>query len=283
MKFQKLFNQQKAIRFRQFSRKGYALFACLGRVVTIGVLSVATLRSAAATSDSLSVVGVSSAKGAEVVGDTLVDKEATLADVEVTGSRAPLALGQAVRMVTVLSREEIQAAPVHSINDLLKMAVGVDVRQRGPMGAQTDIGIRGSTQEQIAVLLNGINICDPQTGHNTFDLPCDLSDIVRIEVLEGPAGRVFGTSSLQGAINIVTSDGRGKRSEGRVEGGSYGYLSTAGRVAIDVHSLSASLTRSDGYQRSKAGALNSDYAPTFVACRLDNQGFRLEYVLEREV
>ena len=260
MKFQKLFNQQKAIRFRQFSRKGYALFACLGRVVTIGVLSVATLRSAAATSDSLSVVGVSSAKGAEVVGDTLVDKEATLTDVEVTGSRAPLALGQAVRMVTVLSREEIQAAPVQSINDLLKMAVGVDVRQRGPMGAQTDIGIRGSTQEQIAILLNGINICDPQTGHNAFDFPVDISDIVRIEVLEGPAGRVYGTSSLVGAINIVTADGRGKRSEGRVEGGSYGYLSTAGRVAIDVHSLSASLTRSDGYQRSKAGALNSDYA-----------------------
>jgi outer membrane receptor for ferrienterochelin and colicin len=52
-------------------------------------------------------------------------------------------------MVTVLSREDIQAAPVQSINDLLKMAVGVDVRQRGPIGAQTDIGIRGSTSEQI--------------------------------------------------------------------------------------------------------------------------------------
>ena len=272
MKFKKLFNQQKAIRFRQFSRKGYALFACLGRVVTIGVLSVATLRSAAATSDSLSVVGVSSAKGAEVVGDTLVDKEATLADVEVTGSRAPLALGQAVRMVTVLSREEIQAAPVHSINDLLKMAVGIDVRQRGPMGAQTDIGIRGSTQEQIAVLLNGINICDPQTGHNTFDLPCDLSDIVRIEVLEGPAGRVFGTSSLQGAINIVTSlppahsTKRRSKTEVRLEGGSFGYLSAAGSINFSPlfggvgGSLSASYTRSDGYQRSEAGALNSDLA-----------------------
>ncbi len=258
MEFKRQFNQRKALRFRQFTRKGYALFACLGRVVTIGVLSVATLRSAAVTTpDSLSVVGTT------VVGDSVAnspDKEATLDDVEITGSRAPLALGQAARMVTVLSREEIQAAPVQSINDLLKMVAGVDVRQRGPMGAQTDIGIRGSTQEQITILLNGINICDPQTAHNAFDLPCDLSDIIRIEVLEGPASRVYGTSSLVGAINIVTNDGKGKRSEARVEGGSFGYLSSAGRLTVSNHALSANFSRSDGYQRSKAGALNSDYS-----------------------
>ena len=258
MYFKRQFNQRKAIRFRQFSRKGYALFACLGRVVTIGVLSVATLRAAAVTTpDTLSVVGGSSAN---IADDDSPDKEATLDDVEVTGSRAPLALGQAARMVTVLTRDEIQAAPVQSINDLLKMAVGVDVRQRGPLGAQTDVGIRGSTQEQITILLNGINICDPQTGHNTFDLPCDLSDIIRIEVLEGPASRVYGTSSLVGAINIVTNDGKSKRSEVRVEGGSFGYLSAAAKLSIVNSQLSINYTRSDGYQRSKAGALNSDYS-----------------------
>ena len=264
MEFKRQFNQRKALRFRQFTRKGYALFACLGRVVTIGVLSVATLRAAAATTtDTLSVVGTT------VVGDSVAnspDKEATLDDVEITGSRAPLALGQAARMVTVLSRDDIQAAPVQSINDLLKMVAGVDVRQRGPMGAQTDIGIRGSTQEQITILLNGINICDPQTAHNAFDLPCDLSDIIRIEVLEGPASRVYGTSSLVGAINIVTSlppapsKERGNPTQVSVEGGSFGYLSAAGRLALSNHALSANFSRNDGYQRSKAGALNSDYS-----------------------
>ena len=232
MIFKRQFNQRKALRFRQFTRKGYALFACLGRVVTIGVLSVATLRAAAVTTpDTLSVVGGSPTN---IADDDSPDKEATLDDVEITGSRAPLAL--------------------------LKMVAGVDVRQRGPIGAQTDIGIRGSTQEQITILLNGINICDPQTAHNAFDLPCDLSDIIRIEVLEGPASRVYGTSSLVGAINIVTNDRKSKSSEIRIEGGSFGYLSSAGRVAVSNHALSANFTRSDGYQRSKAGALNSDYS-----------------------
>ena len=251
--YKPLFNQRKALRFRQFKRKGYALFACLGRVVIIGVLSVATLTSASAATDNSNTT--------DETGDPQkIDKETTLDDVEVTGSCAPLALGQAVRMVTVLSREEIQAAPVQSINDLLKIAVGVDVRQRGPIGAQTDISIRGGTSEQITILLNGINICDPQTGHNAFDLPCDISDIERIEVLEGPAGRVYGTSSLVGAINIVTRDVRSKMAEVRVEGGSFGYLSAAGRIALGLHSLSSNYTRSDGYSRSKAGSLNSDYS-----------------------
>ena len=258
--YKPIFNQRKALRFRQFTRKGYALFACLGRVVTIGVLSVATLESASAATDDIST------KTEKTSDEQQTDKEATLDDVEITGSRAPLALGQAARMVTVLSREDIQAAPVQSINDLLKMAVGVDVRQRGPIGAQTDVGIRGGTSEQITILLNGINICDPQTGHNAFDLPCDISDIERIEVLEGPAGRVYGTSSLMGAINIVTKDGRSKMAEVRVEGGSFGYLSTAGRIALTsrllplTSQLSTSYTRSDGYQRAKSGALNSDYS-----------------------
>ena len=267
MKYKTLFNQRKALRFRHFSRKGYALFACLGRVVTIGVLSVATLESASAAHRHVSTD--------EEHADSLrvTEKEATLDDVEVTGSRAPLALGQAARMVTVLSREEIQAAPVQSINDLLKMAVGVDVRQRGPIGAQTDIGIRGSTSEQITILLNGINICDPQTGHNAFDMPCDVSDIVHIEVLEGPAARVYGTSSLVGAINVVTRQNeklemRNEKWNGnfRIEGGSFRYFSTAGRISLPsaishlTSSLSASFTRSDGYSRAKSDALNADYS-----------------------
>ena len=253
MMYKPNFNQRKALRFHHFTRKGYALFACLGRVVIIGVLSVATLTSASAATDNSNTT--------DETGDPQkIDKETTLDDVEVTGSCAPLALGQAVRMVTVLSREEIQAAPVQSINDLLKIAVGVDVRQRGPIGAQTDVSIRGGTSEQITILLNGINICDPQTGHNAFDLPCDISDIERIEVLEGPAGRVYGTSSLVGAINIVTRDVRSKMAEVRVEGGSFGYLSAAGRIALGLHSLSSNYTRSDGYSRSKAGSLNSDYS-----------------------
>ena len=99
---------------------------------------------------------------------TITNQGVMMEEVHVTGTRAPLTVSQQARMVTVLSREDIQAAPVQSVNDLLKYAVGVDVRQKGPLGALTDVSVRGGNSEQITVLLNGINICDAQTGHNSL-------------------------------------------------------------------------------------------------------------------
>jgi len=273
--------------FRQFGNKGYSLFACLGREVVCSVLSVATLTYASAESVSTHPVVTDSAA-------MTTAREMVLEEVSVTGSRAPLTKSQAARMVTVLDRADIAQAPVQSINDLLKYAIGVDIRQRGPIGAQTDISIRGGTSEQIILLLNGINICDPQTGHNTMDLPVDLSDIVRIEVIEGPAGRIYGTSSLVGAVNIVTrSQEAGVRRQEitlHTEGGSYGYANIGGRYSTDscspysfspIASLSANYSRSDGWSRSKAGRLNTDFsgAKGFYQGQYEDGNIRLNWHL----
>ena len=268
-----IFNKRTPMTFKQFGRKGYSLFACLGREVLIGTLSVATLTYAKADGISIEPIKPDTTK---------TSREVRLEEVNVTGSRAPLTRGQQARMVTVLERADIQAAPVQSINDLLKYAVGVDVRQRGPIGAQTDVSIRGGNYEQITILLNGINICDPQTGHNAFDFPLDISDIERIEVLEGPAGRVYGTSSLVGAINIVTKKDTESGLDAHLDGGSYGYLNTGARVALQgktSHSLSANLTRSDGYSRNKAGGLNADYSggKAFYQGSYDDEQFNVSW------
>ncbi len=278
------FQKREVLVFHQFQRKSYSLFACLGREVIISVLSVATLSSSKAASISDETWRVDSNQ---------VTKEVWLGDVGVTGSRAPLTQRQAVRMVTVLSREDIQAAPVQSINDLLKMAVGVDVRQRGPLGSQTDISIRGGTQEQITVLLNGINIGDPQTAHNVMDLPVQLDEIVRVEILEGPAGRTYGTSSLVGAINIVTHPQRLSLGERKMasstsvglEGGSFGSAKGNGRVNMQTahwnNQLSGSYARSDGYSRAQNGSLNTDFSGSkgFYQGEYDDENVHLAWHL----
>ena len=273
------FNMKRQVLvFRHFGNKGYSLFACLGREVVCSVLSVATLTYASAESVSTDPVVTDSAS-------MTTAREMMLEEVSVTGSRAPLTKSQAARMVTVLDRADIAQAPVQSINDLLKYAVGVDVRQRGPIGAQTDISIRGGTQDQIILLLNGINICDPQTGHNAMDLPIDLSEIVRIEVLEGPAGRIYGSSSLVGAINIVTRPALETSADITVEGGSYGYGKLSARTNLKQgawnNQVSAGYSRSDGYSRSKAGTLNTDFsgAKAFYQGQYEDEDIRLRWHL----
>ena len=282
--------KRQSLVFRHFGNKGYSLFACLGREVVCSVLSVATLTYASAETVATHPVVTDSAA-------MTTAREMVLEEVSVTGSRAPLTKSQAARMVTVLDRAEIQQAPVQSVNDLLKYAVGVDVRQRGAIGAQTDISVRGGTMDQIILLLNGINICDPQTGHNAMDLPVDLSDIVRIEVIEGPAGRIYGSSSLVGAINIVTrSNSRSEECVGRseitlhAEGGSYGYANVGGKISHSTlltphstisNSFSANYSRSDGYSRSKAGGLNTDFsgAKGFYQGQYEDDDVRLNWHL----
>ena len=264
---------KKTVRFRQFQNSPYAAFRSLKVEVTIGVLSVATLTFA--TPDTASAQVVTTPQNQEKLYE--------LEEVEVTSSRAPLTLGQSARLVTVLARETIAAAPAQSVNDLVKLAAGVDVRQRGPIGAQTDISVRGGTNEQITILLNGININDPQTGHNSADFPVDIADIERIEVLEGPAGRVFGTSSLVGAINIVTRKDNQTGGDVHIEAGSFGYISGGGRVNVSNdtfhNQLSASYTRSDGYTRNQAGGLNSDFntLKLFYQGRFENDALYLSW------
>ncbi len=270
--------KRQVLVFRHFGNKGYSLFACLGREVVCSVLSVATLTYASAESVATNPVVTDSAT-------MTTAREMMLEEVSVTGSRAPLTKSQAARMVTVLDRRDIAQAPVQSVNDLLKYAVGVDVRQRGPIGAQTDISIRGGTSEQIILLLNGINICDPQTGHNAMDLPVDLSEIVRIEVLEGPAGRIYGSSSLVGAINIVTKPASKTSTTLNLEGGSYGYAKASGRANLKQgawnNQLSAGYSRSDGYSRSKSGDLNADFsgAKAFYQGQYEDHQVRINWHL----
>lgn len=245
------FNKRTSLRFKQFRRKGYSLFAALGKEVLIGVLSVSTLTYAKANSISVRQ---------DLGEDTLSHQEVKLDEVVVTGSRAPLTALQSAKIVSVISRDDIQRAAVQTVNDVLKMAIGVDVRQRGGFGVQTDISLNGGTHDQMTILLNGMNISNPQTGHNAADFPVSIDDIERIEVLEGAAARVFGSNAFSGAINIVTRGASilNQHVNVRLEGGSFGTFGAAAGYEVGSSDVGHALV-SGGYTRSDGGMENSDF------------------------
>ncbi len=174
-----------------------------------------------------------------------------LDEIEVSAQRAPVLYPQVARVVSVITREEIEYAPVANIQDLLEYVAGVDVRQRGAEGVQADVSIRGGTFDQTLILLNGVNITDPQTGHHNLNLPVSLIQIERIEILEGPAARVYGPNAFSGAINIVTRQPDDTALEVGVGGGSFGYLDVNGMGSFATtnsqHAISIEQKNSDGY------------------------------------
>ena len=96
--------------------------------------------------------------------------EWVLPEVEVC-AEAPELQSSTYRLIYSLTEEEIEALPAVSVNEILSYLPGIDVRTRGANGAQADINMRGGTFDQVMVLINGINISDPQTGHYSMNLP----------------------------------------------------------------------------------------------------------------
>jgi vitamin B12 transporter len=250
-----MYNKRSALVFKQFNRKGYSLFAALGKEVLIGVLSVATISHAKAE-------GVSTLPLA--ASDSIRFEEQRINEVQVMGSRAPLTAQQSARIVGVISRGDIQRAGAQTINDILKLSTGVDVRQRGGFGVQTDISINGGTFDQIAILLNGVPLTSPQTGHTAADFPVSLLDVERVEVLEGASARIFGSAAFSGAINIVTRADHDRNVQAHTEGGSFGTfggdvaiasgsIGNKSKTLVSRHQLSA------GYVQSDGGTDNSDF------------------------
>jgi len=260
-----------ALRFKHFSRKSYSLFSCLGREVIICTLSVATLTHAKA--NGISIVNAAA-------DDSLNRQELRLDEVVVTGARTPLTQGEAAKLVTVLTREDINGFAAETVNDVLKHAASVDVRQRGGFGVQTDISIGGGTFDQIAILLNGVNISNPQTGHLSADFPVSLDDIQRIEIIQGAAARVYGAGAFNGAINIVTTPETNLGGSATIEGGSYGTFGAAARMAFPVHqAISAGYKQSDGgTANSYFRKANAFYQGALPLSKLHGQG-RLDWSL----
>lgn len=132
------------------------------------------------------------------------DMSGNIDSVIVQGDRITESYGRQNRNIQVLDNKQIMALPVKTANELLCYVAGVDLRQRGPVGTQTDISIDGSTFDQVLVLINGVKMSDPQTGHHVLNIPIPLAAIDHIEVVRGPAARTYGVNALAGAINIVT-------------------------------------------------------------------------------
>ena len=175
----------------------------------------------------------------------------------IKSTRIDLPFKENARTIQVISAEFIKNSAATNIADLLQQVAGVDIRRRGTAGSQADLYIRGGGFDQTLLLVDGIKMDDAQTGHHTMNAALPIEVIERIEIIKGPAARVFGQNAFTGAINIVTKSTLENTASVNIEAGSFGQLNGSVTVGKEFENSSiiahGGIVTSDGYRH------NSDY------------------------
>ncbi len=178
--------------------------------------------------------------------------EQLLDSVVISSTRIDLPFKENSRTITVITSEQIQKSAATNIADLLQEIAGVDMRRRGVMGMQADLYIRGGSFDQTLLLIDGIKVEDAQTGHHSMNMALPIEVIERVEIIKGPAARVFGQNAFTGAINIVTKSNANNVNSAGFQLGSFGQEHAFGTVGKDFGNSSiiahASVNTSDGYR-----------------------------------
>lgn len=175
-----------------------------------------------------------------------------LDSVLIKSDRIDLPFKENSRTIKVITASQIKQSAASNVVELLQQVAGVDMRRRGTAGMQADLYIRGGSFDQTLILIDGIKVEDPQTGHHTMNMALPLDVIKRIEIIKGPAARVFGQNAFTGAINIVTKTNADAVNTLGYQLGSYNQQHVSGTVGKDFNKASviahASINTSDGYR-----------------------------------
>lgn len=177
-----------------------------------------------------------------------------LDSVIIASSRIDLPFKENSRTITVISASDIAQSPATNVSELLQQVAGIDMRRRGINGMQTDLYIRGGSFDQTLILIDGIKVEDAQTGHHTMNMALPIEVIERIEIIKGPAARVFGQNAFTGAINIVTKNSIVDVNTVGFQVGSYGQQHANATTGIDFNRTSViahgSVNTSNGYRHN---------------------------------
>lgn len=128
-----------------------------------------------------------------------------LEEVMVTATRIESPVEDVPQDVTVITKQEIQSGSYRNITEIIRNVTGLNMFEYGSTGSSATLTIRGSTAEQVLVMVDGKRINKPGDGlvdFNSLSLP--LEYIERIEILRGASSALYGAEAMGGVINIIT-------------------------------------------------------------------------------
>jgi outer membrane cobalamin receptor len=191
--------------------------------------------------------------------------------ITVTTTLEPLPLAESNRSVNLISPRE-QPLLANSVVDLLRQDASLNLQARAPNGVQADLSLRGTTFEQSLILLNGLRINDPETGHLNLDIPIPLDAVTRIDILHGSGSTFYGSDAIGGAVNLLTQPPvPGLTVVASAGGGSYHSIEQHLRASYTIgpiaEQLTASRDTSDGFIPDRNYSSNALASETWLTTK----------------
>jgi outer membrane cobalamin receptor len=193
--------------------------------------------------------------------------------ITVTTTLEPLPLAESNRSVNLIEPRE-QPLVSNSVVDYLRQDGSLNLQARAPNGVQADLSLRGTTFEQSLILLNGLRINDPETGHLNLDIPIPLDAVTRIDILHGSGSTFYGSDAIGGAVNLLTQPPTpGLNIVASAGGGSYSSIEQHLRASYTHGPFAEQLTggrdTSDGFIPDRNYSSNALASETWLTWKPD--------------
>src|SRR5271168_392558 len=203
--------------------------------------------------------------------------------ISVTTTLEPLPLAESNRAVNLINPRE-QPLVSNSVVDYLRQDSSLNLQSRAHNGVQADLSIRGTTFEQSLILLNGLRINDPETGHLNLDIPIPLDAVTRIDILHGSGSTFYGSDAIGGAVNLLTQPpAPGLSIVAGAGGGSYNSIEQHLRASYTngtfAEQLTGSRDTSDGFIPDRNYSSNALASETWLAWKPGTSNYTTDILL----
>ena len=189
-----------------------------------------------------------------------------------TATKTPTLVKNTIAQTTVIDEEQLQRYRGQSVIDVLRGQGGIYVTQNGGDGASSGVRLRGYSNSQVLVLIDGIRYSSATAGGAALSLlPVDQID--RIEIVYGASGSsLYGSDAMGGVIQVFTKGQNAQQSNVALTVGGGTENSYKGQITGQYVNDSSTLSLSAGYDKTNGINATKTYAP-FNSYFADKDGF----------
>ena len=181
--------------------------------------------------------------------------ENLLDDVVVTATKSPKKLSETGKVLTVITKEQLQQNSSHSLGEILNQQTGIVVAgSTANAGANQSAFLRGANAGNTLILIDGVPVYDASGISNEFDLNyININQVERIEILKGAQSTLYGSDAVAGVINIITKKNTAKPLAGFADlsAGSFGTINSAlgvnGSSGKFAYNIGSSYVNTNGF------------------------------------